>query len=331
MTMAVPSPGHGSWLTEQRVTRLGQMTLALRVKGGWGTSEVPRRGWDACGGPLAEVEELYSVLKSCSLVTTIGDRVVLTRAGDRVALAVRRGDPTGLALVLIRGGHLHEQARHLLEVATIHQDRTLTLGHTHARAVAPQLVGLLAPLPSVETSPLLRLPSTLVSELGSAFALLPPTEVPPWVQERKRVGDRAEYYSWLIERTADPEKVYWVARDGHDDLGYDIEDRRCCPVRRIEVKGRRGSDVTFYLSDNEWRQAKLHRQDYEVQFWGDIDLSRPEHVEYAALRAAGWPVVIRDPVKVFETDQWEATVVNWKIRFVGGEAEGNQADWRDHP
>ena len=58
-----------------------------------------------------------------------------------------------------------------------------------------------------------------------------------------------------------------------------MEDRSVNPYRYIEVKGRRESDLVFYLSDNEWGKAQALGPNYEVQFWGGIDLALDPGVE----------------------------------------------------
>jgi hypothetical protein len=56
-----------------------------------------------------------------------------------------------------------------------------------------------------------------------------------------------------------------VLRDGS---GFDIRSlgppgkNGLRPVRRIEVKGRAGSDLDVELTPNEWRQAARHRESY---------------------------------------------------------------------
>jgi hypothetical protein len=105
--------------------------------------------------------------------------------------------------------------------------------------------------------------------------------------------------------------IFWVARDS-DSLGWDVEDRSTTPYRYIEVKGRRESDLVFYLSDNEWTKAQALGPNYEVQFWGEIDLTLDPGVEYARLRASGYPIVITNLAAELGTTL-KAVAVNWKI------------------
>lgn len=303
----------GFWLTEQRVVRLGRLTLALRTRGGWARSDANRRGWTACGGPLGEMDRLLDLLFETGLISQRDNRITLTKAGDSVALAERRSDRSRLAFVLIRGGFLFDQARNLLEAGTRNTDGSLQFNPSHARGLAPQLVGLLAVLPGVRVRPTIHLPTDVVAELSAAWALLPTSQIPTWAQERKQVGDRAEYYSWLLERSTGEAHVFWVAQD-RDDYGYDIENRASDPPRRIEVKGRRDNDVVFYLSDNEWAKAEQYGNRYEVQFWGDIDLRRTPQLEYASLRAQGWPFIVANPFTQLQSAEWEMRPIRWRVR-----------------
>ncbi len=306
----------GSWFTEARIARMGRITVALRTRGGWPAADARRRGWEACGGPIGEIEALLRILETAGIISQTVDRLILTKTGDAVALRVRRGDRTALSLVLLRGGLLHRQARFLLEVSTVDENRILRCPFTIARAKAPQLVGMLIAWPNVMTRPVLTVPAELVTELSAAWALLPPFQVPSDARERQQVGHRAEYYSWIHEREKGAEQVFWVARE-RDDLGYDIEDRRVDPPRCIEVKGRRDRTVTFVLSDNEWQRAVAHRERYEIHFWGDIDLNRTPSEEYGILRADGWPHIVVDPAGTLrDTSQWQLAPIGWRVSAV---------------
>lgn len=184
---------------------------------------------------------------------------------------------------------------------------------------APQLVSLLEVWKDVEVRPQVVIPFTLVSELETAWALLPPEpEVPEWQRERKAVGNRAELYTVQFERlrAADKTQIRWVARDA-DDLGWDVEDRSINPIRRIEVKGSRERHEMFFLSENEWKKAKEHGEFYFVHFWGGIDLTREAATEYAVLRSEGYPLVIQNPAKAINDGEWIATSTRWRIRRSG--------------
>ena len=118
-----------------------------------------------------------------------------------------------------------------------------------------------------------------------------------------------------VERTrvGDPSRIVWVARDT-DSLGWDVEDRSRTPHRRIEVKGRRDAEIIFFLSENECSKAQQLGADYEVHFWGEINLNLEPAVEYAALRAAGYPVVIENLAARLAKGDFVAEPVRWRLR-----------------
>lgn len=67
------------------------------------------------------------------------------------------------------------------------------------------------------------------------------------------------------------------------------------------------------MSDNEWRKAHDQPSSYEVQFWGGIDLNRPAAEEYAALRARGFPIVLRDLPALDVAGAIEAQPERWRV------------------
>lgn len=278
--------------------------------------DVARALWRRCGGPFDDVAQLIDVLLLLNLASRERDTIKRTRAGDRIARAVSRGEFPVLGITLIRAGFFHDQARVLIETGRVGEDGRLRCRVGAVQKVAAQLFGLLALWPSVQLSQsILVVPPDLLSELTSVWALLPPpAEIPAFALERKRVGDRAEMYSVQAERSRaiDPSLIAWVARES-DTLGWDVEDRSITPYRCIEVKGRRDEDVIFYLSENEWKQAQELGPRYEVHFWGSIDLGRDPALEYAALRAEGYPLVLKDMASQLAGGRWIATATRWRI------------------
>jgi hypothetical protein len=91
-----------------------------------------------------------------------------------------------------------------------------------------------------------------------------------------------------------------------------VEDRSINPRRCIEVKGRRETEFMFYLSANEWNKAHALGPNYEVQFWGGIDLTIDPAVEYSKLRASGYPIVIPNLTAELG-NSLEAVAVNWRV------------------
>ena len=305
------------WFTAPRLQRLA---LALRTlpssQQEIPTAETMRKLWRACGGPYDELPALLQVLVALGLLIETETMARRTPAGDRTAKAAGRNDLIPLGVVLVRSGSFHDQARFLIENGSSDVDGNLRCPLRDARMGAPQLLGVLEWWADVRLRPEVFVPKSLAAELTAVWALLPrPTEVPTWATERKVVGDRAEMYTVQAERSraGNPSSIFWVARDA-DDLGWDVEDRSNTPLRRIEVKGRRDRDVVFFLSENEWAKAREFGKDYEIHFWGEIDLQREPGVEYAVLRAAGYPLVIIDLAGEIRDGQWTADPVRWRVR-----------------
>lgn len=313
------------WFTAARVQRL---TAALRrIPGqapGLPLDQAKRAVWEQCGGPFDETSDLLDLLRELSLISEAADAFVRTRVGNRVAKAVGRGDATEFGVLLVRAGFFHDQARALIEQATVHPDGSLTCPVRRFTSAAPQLLGILRMWDTVTGKATVTIPKELVAELDTVWALLPPIpEVPEVLTERKAVGDRAEMYTVQFERSrsVNPARIAWVARDS-DLLGWDVEDRNSDPIRCIEVKGRRDGKQSFYISENEWRKVRELGRAYHFHFWGNIDLSRSPALEYAALRASGYPIIIEDFEVLVGRGDWVMTPVRWRAerpRPVDGE------------
>jgi hypothetical protein len=159
-------------------------------------------------------------------------------------------------------------------------------------------------------------PSGLVMELGTVWALLPATPTDGLDNDavKKSIGNRGELYSYQYERlqASSQSSIIWVARDD-ETLGYDIEDRATSPRRLIEVKASRGKKVTFLLSDKEWRMAHANPGAYEIQFWGGIDLQRDVAEEYSLLRAEGYPLVLKDLPSLLAASLFTAQTDKWRV------------------
>jgi hypothetical protein len=209
---------------------------------------------------------------------------------------------------------MHDQARALLDTFPTTPHGSVACRINEARGIAPQLLGLLERWP-IRTGHDIEIPASLINELFAVWALIgPPLEGRAIETRRKSVGDRAEAYSYQLERQAavDSADIVWVARDD-SNLGYDIEDRSTTPRRRIEVKGSGGTDPRFFMSDNEWRKAQEDPSNYEVQFWGGIDLNRPVAEEYTDLRQKGFPIVLCDLPELAALGQLTVSTERWRI------------------
>jgi hypothetical protein len=302
-----------SWLTSSRFRRLAELIVAITsLPVGISANEQHVFLWRKIGGPADELPELLGILVELKLVRFDGELLTRTQAGHRIARAVRVVDLQPLTLSLIRAGCFHDQARVLLEFGQLDNEGNLHCATRLARTSCPQLIGALESWPEVKVYPEILVPNALLVELDTVWALLPPIEVPKWAAERKAVGTRAEMYTVHYEKTlVGGSFIFWVARDS-DSLGWDVEDRSVSPYRYIEVKGRRDAEVIFYLSDNEWKKAHELGANYELHFWGEIDLSADPAVEYSTLRASGYPIVISNLAEELKL-RWDATAVSWKI------------------
>jgi len=194
-----------------------------------------------------------------------------------------------LARHVISRGLLLNQSRILIESSEADDTGALRCRRDFAVSLAPQLTGLLRRFPEVEFGHHLVIPNGLVVELDSAWI---PAATRTRVDNRKSLGDRGEEFSYKYERdnAADRTRIHWVAQDD-DNLGYDIEDTTKSSPRLIEVKASAAPEIRFFLSTNEWRVASENRVNYEVQFWGGVNLAADPAEEYKRLRAIGYPVV----------------------------------------
>ena len=310
------SPPTDAWFTGPRLERLAIALLAIGTSAPGIAREGAIRGiWRKCGGSHEESWQVLEILASLNLIRIESDYIRRTNAGNPVARSLRAGDYRPLGLTIIRAGLFSEQARSLLESGNVDADGNLLCLPRVAASVAPQLIGLLSRWAEFQSRPKVVVPSSVVNELAAIWALRVPKEgQSSWLSQRRRVGERAELYSFQRERSEaqDPSAIAWVAKDS-DSLGWDIEDRTATPYRRIEVKGSRQENPIFYLSANEWKQASTHGSHYEVQFWGNIDLQREEPSEYASLRASGFPIVLLNISDKISSGEWMATPIQWRI------------------
>jgi hypothetical protein len=303
-----------SWLTGVRLARLPVIVRSVGAfpPAGIASERAIRVIWAKCGGPFDEVPLLIDVLKGCGLVRDSDGRMRSTKAGRRVATQDHQQGGRLIALGLIRAGYFAEQTRLLTEAGSVKPDGSFECLRSDAVHAAAQLVGLLRRWPDVKFDITFRVPPALSEELLDVWALVPSQGR----DERYRldVGDRAEFYSYRLERLAasDASSIRWVSRED-DRLGYDIENVEEKPTRLIEVKGSGGSLPRFFLSANEWRVAHLETPRYEIHFWGEIDLGRPHHVEYDILREKGFPIVYRNLPRLVGSSVLEVRVSTFEL------------------
>ncbi len=310
------SPPVDTWFTGSRLEKIAVALLAIGANTpGIAREDAVRAIWRKCGGSHEEARQVLETLFFLKLVRIENDSIRRASAGNRVARYLRAGDYRPLGVTIIQAGLFAEQARLLLESGNVDANGNLVCLPRIATLVAPQLIGLLSRWPEFQSRPTVVVPSNVVNELDTVWALRASRAgESPTQSQGRRIGKRAELYSFQRERSEakDPSAIAWVAKDS-ESLGWDIEDRTVTPYRRIEVKGSSGEAPDFLLSENEWRQASIHGTNYEVQFWGDIDLQREEPSEYDSLRASGYPIVISNIWAKVAAGEWTATPFQWRI------------------
>lgn len=283
-----------SWLTPQRLERMTQTLRVVHHAGNTGlrVELADRTIWKAVGGPLGEVADLTQILRSLGLLGHKPPHLQLTKWGRQVATQDHQHGGRLLARKVIARGLLLGQSRRLIESCEVGETGALRCRRDVAVTRAPQLTGLLRRFPEVEFGAYLVIPRSLATELDDAWIS---AVAGSRVDHRKSLGDRGEEFSYRYERdhATDRTRIHWVAQDD-DNLGYDIEDTTRPGRRLIEVKASSASDVRFFLSTNEWRVASENSTNYEVQFWGGVNLTVDPALEYRRLRASGYPIVFRD-------------------------------------
>lgn len=302
----------GDWLTAVRVDRLPSVLRAINghPPPGIGSETALRVLWPLCGGPRHEVTEILTILAAADLIVTKDGRLRTSRRGRLLATQDHQAGGTLLARALIDAGFFLDQARRLSESWSVDRgSESFVCQQKIAIAAAPQLVGLLRRFPGVTARGEFRFPSE-IGKLLSDVWVLPERDS----DLRRVVGDRGEYYSYRYEQmlAADATKIRFASKDD-DGLGYDIEDQNVEPHRRIEVKASRGREVRFSLSIHEWDVAHIDPASYEVQYWGEINTGRPPREEFAALRKAGYPVILGNFVGLVDSGALVAEVASYNV------------------
>lgn len=259
------------------------------------------------GAAAQTVPIALSCLDTMRLVTTADGMVARSRLGDRVRREMRRGGSHALATAIIRSGMMAGQVRAIRLVLRRNGDG-YECGRHAAQSAAPQLFGLLARMPDVMIGGQILIGRESSLELDSIWNELTPASRVDWEdieKRRKAIGERAELYSMQLERSAQVgafERIVWVSRDD-DSLGYDIEIRGR-PTRHVEVKGSAGPEIVFLLSSNEYSVARRVQENYEIQFWGKINLRSDPRDDFDRLTAMGYPIRIHNPVSALANPPW---------------------------
>lgn len=251
------------------------------------------------------VSQLDALVQT-GLVQRSGEIWLVTRRG---VAAFGGGEVDwGAVAAAILGVAMYEQEMRVLLALG---DRTSA---TEARRVAPLVAEVIAWNPAWRDGEDLLPPLTIMEEGLADASLAIPSDRPGWVEEQEEVGRRAEAYTLRREQLAvGANSVLHTSREVGDSAGYDIE--VLIPSRRyVEVKGSRSSGIVFTLSRNQLGAAERERSAYEIQFWGDIDLTRSPRDEYPELVAQGWPQVVRDPSQELFAGAWTRECKAWEFR-----------------
>jgi hypothetical protein len=234
--------------------------------------------------------------------------------GRKVVEALAQADWGPYAANLAGSGFFEDELVRIVEAAEEIGD-VLRLPIATASRLAPLAGRLLSWDPKHRQADELVLPVETLEGMLLTGAMEQAADIPDWVVRQNTVGWRAELYSLRLERSVHGAKrVLHVSRDIGDGFGYDIETSAGKPSRLIEVKGSRSSRVSFVITRKELEVARRHSQAYEIQFWGEIDLSRPPMDEYVALRKRRYPLMIRDPLATIEADGWSMEPRSWRVR-----------------
>jgi superfamily II DNA or RNA helicase len=144
----------------------------------------------------------------------------------------------------------------------------------------------------------------------------------PEISRVAKVDEEAERIAIEVAMSFERERGWrpLYIGDFKDGSGFDI--RSISPaegdgrreIRRIEVKGRTGSDPTVVLSPNEWTQARRHRETYWLYVIADVKTDAPKLYR------------IRDPFGKLGRKAERLTVV--KGFMLPGEAVRNASEGR---
>ena len=259
---------------------------------------------------------VLSCLTALHLITEVDGVIGRSSLGDRLRRELKAQGSHPIAVIIIRSGMMADQIRSLRSVLRRNGD-SYVCGRSVAQAAAPQLTGLLGRMPDVNVTGRIVIGRASGLVLDSVWNELPPASRTDWQdieKRRKVIGDRAELYSLQLERSSHVgalDRINWVSRDD-DSLGYDIEVVGS-QTRRIEVKGSAGRDIHFLLSANEYRVATRHGSNYEIHYWGEIDIRQDPLEEYDRLRSAGYPVRVTDPAVSLLGEPWVIEPAQYRV------------------
>lgn len=251
-------------------------------------------------------------------------RWTLTRTGEEVLDGRLAGDWAPLTALTLRAGNLEREVLAFLGEAKSHGG-IARLPQARTRTIAPALAAVVGWQPGWRADDDFVIPVEVLEVAMTGAAMEVADGRADWVEERERVGHRAEAYSLRLGRERHgPAAILHVSRDEGDRFGYDLEDLSSVPSRLIECKGSRSATLSFVISANELAVARAHPRRYEIHYWGEINLGRRPDEDYATLREAGYPTVLRDPAGAIERGALTAEAGAWKVWLPREQARGER-------
>lgn len=277
----------------------------------WGAEQLKR----VFGRSARPLRSMLQQLRALGLLAFDPDgRWTPTRVGAKVLDGRVAGDWGPLISVTLRAGNLERDILAFLGEAEM-TDGHARLLKVRTQTIAPALAAVVGWQPAWRTDVefVVPLEALQVAMAGAAMEIADGRS--GWVEERERVGHRAEAYSLRLERELHgPGAILHVSRDEGDQFGYDLEDISSEPSRLIECKGSRSSGLSFVMSAHELDVARQNPDRYEIHHWGGISPQRDPVEDYAALRAMGHPTVIPDPAAALDSGALVAEAAAWNVR-----------------
>lgn len=283
---------------------------------------IKREPWDTArlnsiiGRSARPLRSTLQQLSSLGVLRPVIDgRWTLTRAGIEVLEARSAGQWNPLIRLVLRTGQLDREILAFLAEAT-EEGTEVCLSQTRTHAVAPTLSTIFDWQPEWRYAAGFRIPRDALQAAMNESALEIAEGRPDWVEDRERVGHRAEAYSLRFEREVrGPGAVLHVSRDEGDQFGFDLEDISEYPSRLIECKGSRQENLSFIVSKKELEVARMEPERYEIHFWGRISLDKDPRDEYGHLRHADYPIVIRNLAARIDQKELRLEATSWLISF----------------
>ncbi len=237
----------------------------------------------------------------------------LTPVGEHIVDCQNDKNWRPLTTLFMRAGGIEDDVLVFLREAKKDNDCAV-LTRARARSICPTLATVMGWVPEWRDGAQLVVPLDALTAAMAAAAMELTHRHPTWVENREQVGLRAEAYSLRREREQHGvAEVVYVSRDVGDRYGYDLESRAHEPPRLIECKGSRSAGVQFTISAHELNTAREQRDSYEIQYWGNIDLTRSPDEEYEALVESGYPLVIADPAAKIDGGELFAQCASWHV------------------